>query len=412
MKLLILSVIILFLLQYNFCLAQEQITTSYKQKEHPNIHITLNGKVKMLIQTSHENNPLCDAISNNIDSSYIRYFQCVRDTVIYVFDSNLLPEKINHVHCNIYMRNSMGSREEKIYNFENGNLVSENYNMYYLGNLDREYSTQYKYDSNGNMVYRLICSKNSFPCCESFWEYESYNRLIQAINYSCVTASPIKKPTYIEIFKYDTLGYLIEETRNDYNHNSYGKWRYVYDAKGNQVEYKYCKGYNGENRKKCKYKPMGKYVYDKNNRLIKEFTVGKRVTPHNVDYKYDDKGNRIEVKGHSLIWRQNDLEFHFVSEYNDDGLQTKEEEKTGNHPLFFVMMLDSTKKRSTLITTYDDNKNTIQEEHIINDETVTIIRYVYTYDSFGNWIKKETYRGKNEENLSKRLVEERVIEYY
>ena len=278
----LITIIFLLFLQYNFCLAQEQITTSYQQKEHPNIHVTLNGKVKILKQTSHNNDPLCDTISGSVDSFYVRYSLCIKDTIIYVFDSNLMPKKINHV-----LRN----RGKSVYDFENGNILSENHMNY-----GSEYSSQYKYDSNGNMVYCLSCSKNSFPCCESFWEYNNYNRLTLFIRYDCVAASPIKKPICIEILRYDTLGYLIEEIRNDFYNNSYGKWFFIYDVKGNKIEDRYCKGYNGEDKKRCKYKHLQKYIYDENNRLIKEFTVGKRVTPHNVEYKYDEKGNKIEVK--------------------------------------------------------------------------------------------------------------------
>ena len=76
------------------------------------------------------------------------------------------------------------------------------------------------------------------------------------------------------------------------------------------------------------------------------------------------------------------------------------------------MLNSALKHYSTLITTYDKNKNITQEEYIVNNETVNITRYVYTYDSWGNWIKREKHIGENEENLFKTLVEERVIEYY
>ena len=40
------------------------------------------------------------------------------------------------------------------------------------------------------------------------------------------------------------------------------------------------------------------------------------------------------------------------------------------------------------------------------------INNVYTYDSYGNWIKKEEYRGKNEDELVKTNIKERKFEYY
>ena len=128
----------------------------------------------------------------------------------------------------------------------------------------------------------------------------------------------------------------------------------------------------------------------------------------NVHYKYDDKGNEVELKGYDAYYlKGNNLEFHYVVEYNENGQRTKMEEKTGNHPFGYYLS-----GYSIEVTTYDENKNLIQEEHIRNNETVGFIRYIYLYDSQGNWVKRETYSGNNEEDLSKRLTEERIIEYY
>ena len=71
------------------------------------------------------------------------------------------------------------------------------------------------------------------------------------------------------------------------------------------------------------------------------------------------------------------------------------------------------KECSKLITTYDKHKNITQQKLYTSDnQIVDIICFVYEYDSYGNWIKKEEYRGKNEDELLKMNVKERILEYY
>ena len=66
-----------------------------------------------------------------------------------------------------------------------------------------------------------------------------------------------------------------------------------------------------------------------------------------------------------------------------------------------------------LITKYDDYKNIIQKEcYDVENKIIQISRYVYTYDSVGNWIKQEKSVWKNEDELLKTEMDERIIEYY
>ena len=138
--------------------------------------------------------------------------------------------------------------------------------------------------------------------------------------------------------------------------------------------------------------------------MIKSFSIGKW-SPHNTDtyYEYDEFGNKIDVKGYH-IRKDTILGYHYVFQYNENGQQTKKESKTG----YFY----DYNEYNTLFTTYDDHKNITQQEYIRNNQTVKMIRYVYTYDSYENWIKREQYEGETEENLSVKLVDEREIEYY
>jgi len=433
MKQIFLIIAVLFLfLQYDFCLAQEQITISYQNKEHKSLNITLNGKVKVLTRISHyANDEFCDTIPYYIDASCcpemqlgaVMLIQCVRDTIIYFFDNKLLLDNINQIHSYMDFSNRL-FREETIYNFMKGNLISEN-TMKFSG-IDRNSLTKYEYNSNGNLISELNYY-NSFLSSEDSLEYDNHNRLIKKNEYRYIPKhyrytkktiqknKPIyrrkilsKKLVYVYAYKYDTMGNLIEKTfENHFDEVWIDRDIYTYDHNGNKIEEGYCKN---KDTNECKYIPLQGFVYDENNRLIKHFYIGK-LSPHNIDtyYEYDEKGNKIDEKGY-YIKTDTILGYHYVYEYNDNGQQTKDEKKIGDYrsipyPYHF-------EKYNTLFTTYDDYKNITQQEYIRDNQTVMIIRYVYSYDSFGNWIKKEKYEGKNEEELSKKFIEERIIEYY
>ena len=55
---------------------------------------------------------------------------------------------------------------------------------------------------------------------------------------------------------------------------------------------------------------------------------------------------------------------------------------------------------------------TQQEFYNSDNQIAMVFRYVYTYDQYGNWIKKEEYEGKNEDKLEKIKIIERKFEYY
>ena len=393
--------IIIFLLLCNICFAQQII--SYQNDERPSLNITLNGKVKYLKQVSYSPDILCDTIPIIVDTIHSRglvALLCITDTSIYFFNENSLPEQIKKISCDVdkYNRKSYSN----IYDFDNGNLVSET--IISSGTrLDDIIKTTYKYDQNNNMILETV--QYSLGIFEDFLEYDNNNNLIKKYHYKRqFRQNPKPVLLYTEEYKYDLLGHLISEVKID-NEKKIEKKIYVYDTNGNKIEEGGCANYKG---KKCKSEPSRGFVYDENNRMIKSFLIGKWY-PHNTDtyYQYDEQGRKIEVKEY-YIRKDTVLGYHYICEYNEKGQQIMEEVKTGRE--LYIDMDISCKK---IITMYDDYGNITQEEYYMcGTQDLLIVRYIYTYDFFGNWIKKEKYEGKNEEELSKSQIYERIIEYY
>ena len=349
MKQIFLIIAVLFLfLQYDFCLAQERITTSYQNEDYDYLDISLNGKVKFLKQISYLPNKLCGTRP------------CEKETFVYLFDTNLLPQKINFIRFYMEASNKL-SYEEEIYKFKKGYLVQRRVK-------NSPELTKYKYNSKGYLI--SIKDYYAIFYLKAAYEYDNQNRLIQIKeNAGIKIIFPIMFYKTIEIYKYDTMGNLVEKRLCD------------------------IRGAN-----KCEDTSIEKFVYDENNRLIKKTDFSKGQTYNHIYYyEYDEKSNMIDEKVYG-IKKDTALFAHYVYEYNDNGQETRKEGKR--------------KLGYTLITTYDENRNTTQQERVKNDGIVEFIHYVYSYDSFGNWIKKETYTGESEENLSKILTEERIIEYY
>ena len=409
MKQLFWIITLLFLfLQNDFCFAQPQITTSYQNKDHKDINIILNGKVKVLKEISYSPDKSCDTISYYVDTARFRsqvmqsglvYFvRCATDTTIYFFDSNLFLEKVENTSCYIHEWNEKLCKKN-IYRLTNDNLVSETFSE--NGNITNK--TTYKYDVNNNMILKRIYDYQSLSAEDSL-EYDSNNNLIRKATYR---HEFLKKPTLYTIYEYqyDSLGHLIAKIFNNAIRKFTKKDIYVYDVHGNKIEEGYCENYKG---KECKYKPTQGFFYDDNS-LVKSFSIGKWSPCNSSEtyYQYDKNGNKIETKGY-CIKEDTVLDYHYVYDYNENGQQTKEEKKVGSRSYRVGF-----KEYNIHITMYDDYNNITQQGYYMdNNQSVDIIRYVYAYDSFGNWIKKEEYTGEDEENLSKVKITDRIIEYY
>lgn len=331
---------------------QQKETTTYLSNLDKDLNINLKGKVKTV--------------------KIIGYEHFNFDTTEYSFDSNGIPIII--VKTETYLNC------KEIYCFEHGNLVSK---KSYL---------------------------NNYFLAEKKLKYDNFNRIIEVSDYSKKTSSNFdsSKPIFVETYKYNDLGKQTEYTMNNMTGRIFKKYVYKYDDFGNKIEEGSCNNYQGiDSSNNCEYKALHGYKYDKKGYLVKKFDYGKW-SPNNTDvyYQYDENGNEIDVKGY-YITTDTILGYHYAYQYDKYGNKVLEEEKDGNY-----WNLDF-KNYKYISYQYDNKQNLVQQEYLtLQKEVINILHFSYTYDKFGNWIKKEKYQGKTEKELKLKTVEERLIEYY
>jgi len=345
-------------MDFSLCYAQQILITSYQNKVNTELNLSLFGKVKYFKQFSNYPN------TNSLD------------TITYIFNNQGLPVKIVKTRRALFYP-GIG---EKIYDFENGNLISEKY----FENNTLLFGKNLKYDNRGNLIESSKYSNNK-------------NLKRKA-----------GKPVFIKTYQYDSLGLLTAYTMDNISGKIFHKWVYKYDNNGNKIEEGSCENYKGIKFPiECNYKALLGYEYDAKNQLIKKFGIAKWL-PHNTDtyYQYNENGNVIEAKGY-YITNVTVLGYHYIYQYDEYGNRIREEEKTGN---YLKIGFDNYKY---LIMRYDMHQNLVQKEYYnANNIQIKVIRFNYSYDEFGNWIKREKYEGKTEFELLKTEVDVRTIEYF
>lgn len=342
----------------SLCYAQQILITSYQNKVNTELNLSLFGKVKHFKQYSSY---------PDLNSS---------DTLSYIFNNQGLPVQIVKTSSALFYPGT----SVEIYDFENGNLISEKY----YENNSLLFGTNLKYDNRGKLIESSKYSNNK-------------NLKRKA-----------GKPSFIKTYHYNSQGQQIVYTIDNISGDIYHKWIYKYDSSGNKIEEGSCDNYKGiKHPSDCNYKALHGYEYNNKNQLIKQYDIGKW-TPNNTEtiYQYDEHGNEIDVVGY-YITNIRVLGYHYVYQYDEFGNKTREEEITGD---YLKIGFEEYKYQKIK---YDSCRNIIQQEYYIPlEKQVKVIRFVYLYDNFGNWIKREKYEGRTEGDLKKVLVDERIIEYY
>lgn len=394
-------------LQHNYCTAQIQTIASTKGIESSNLDITLNGKVKSIMIITHKPDYSCDTIKaypeNDLSEGRIWFYICHADTLIYSFDQDLLLSKIIKIHYYVNP-DAYYLHKGTVYNFENGLLMSVTSNKKGASTI----IASYKYDSNKNVILKREFLKN--VKIREYYKYDNNDNLIKKKIYRAYKYRIFPKRSNKVTYEYDSLGHL--------NKEEWGNKRFdlfKYDSLGNKIEEGY--GYSTK-RKKYHYTPSQGFVYDSSNRLIKSFHI-RNANPFRTEtfYEYDNEGREIDVKIYKI---SNDtvLDYHLTKEYNEKGELIKEESNIGSGTYFSPKYIQCKKK----ITSYDNYGNitqiTLSECKCFDENSVRyvycekIYLYVYTYDSYGNWIKREEFEGESEDTLERIQIEDRIIEYY
>lgn len=179
----------------------------------------------------------------------------------------------------------------------------------------------------------------------------------------------------VEILHYNKAGVVI------------GKDIYKFDDKNNEIEKEnYWEG-------KLKGKVISTYDY-KSMIVTVSFYKGDGNFQRKNHFKIDDKGNHLE----DYDW-EGTLTSKSRFEYNDEGTIAKQYSETWE--------MDTT--NALIIYKYDEHNNEFMRTITdINTNSVSSVKTEYTYDKFGNWIKKVATWSWNDS----RKTEMRKIEYY
>lgn len=383
--------ILLFISMMSY--GQKRNSTELNLEENSNLNIKLIGNIKYVRE-----------IKENIESDD-------KEEIEYFFDNKGLPTKIIKKSLGLDIINRVYRDEVTVFNFTNGFLVSE------LKEIESKLDGYiYELDDKNNTTLKKFYIQNCLVSEETY-EYDLSNRLTKSIDYvygyskSSDNERVSQKPKYIsmiETIKYDDLGQVIETTMNNIRGKVFKKKVYIYDSKGNKIEEGRCNNYSGINSKDlCDYSPLYGWDYNDKNQIIREFQLAK-FSPHNTDsyYKYDYKGNEIEAKGYYI---KNDtvLGYHYKYEYDNYGNKTEEKEVVGNYKR---LGFESYK---TFIIEFDEFQSVTLKKYIKDDgSTIKVIRINYVYDENNNWVERETEEGKNINEMTKKEIVKRIIEYY
>ncbi|MCC7520213.1 MAG: hypothetical protein IT220_01135 [Flavobacteriaceae bacterium] len=392
MKHLIIITIFLLFSTNSICLGQTK-HINFQLEDNKKLNIVLNGRVETIkIKSEH----LVNKSLNSID---------------YAFNKKGFPDKIIYYGLGF---NAIIKKLEKVedhYNFKENKLLSR-LNKLSFGN-DGEI---YEYDKNYNLISTKIYMSDIL-IKEILSKYDHKNRIIEKTEYSYGAYSDYNPITQegkskhlkeVEKYEYNSQDKVI--LKSTYNYKGKETLRLTqnkYDENGNLIEEGECVS---DGQANCDIKPLFGYMYNSQNLITKKYELAKFSPPYKTEvcYQYDEKGNVIEYKG-LYIYPDKDpiIGFLYQYEYNEFGNIIKDEEIIGEYR---SLGFD---KYKTQITQYDTYQNVILIEYLTAEgSSIKVISKKYEYDRNGNWVKMETFEGKNKEDLKPTEISNREINYY
>ena len=226
--------------------------------------------------------------------------------------------------------------------------------------VDRVYRLK-KYNKDGNIEYELTKGSEIFP---------GFSKELRKFAYKYDKKG---KKILCDRTEGDSDGidkYVYDEKGNKIEYNSYGKKdtlvctrKYKYDGNGNLIDFRLYFGDSFNNGRI--------YEYDKKGILIKETSIGIMPDGHYFQYKYDEKGNKIES--------------------------------------YFYNSEDSLKNRTTY--KYDEFGNVVMENNFKGfDSPESKTAYNYKYDINSNWTRQE-YKWFGIDKKEVKLIERKIVYY-
>lgn len=235
--------------------------------------------------------------------------------------------------------------------------------------LDYEDDFQKKYDQYGNLIeYNGYNSDGSLKY-KSIFKYEENNKRIEDNTYN-PDGSLVRR----DIYRYSKTGMRTIERSTSYAKKPYNSMISKYEKNGNQIEVKY---YNQDGIERI----FITYLYDEYGNMIEEkrFDVFNGVLSFSshLTYKYDKQGNQIEYNTYD----------------SDNNLASKVKSKYDKNKIIEEEFSDGEKR----IYIYDDKGNQIEMTQDLNNFGLGFVKFMYTYDIYGNVIREEQSQSNNED---------------
>jgi antitoxin component YwqK of YwqJK toxin-antitoxin module len=264
-------------------------------------------------------------------------------------------------------------------------------------------SLEEQYDKNGSLTQKKTFDAKGSVAEKTLYTYSSNGAIASETRYDCFGVL-----CYVEQFKYDGLGNIIEQNK-DLGGFSLNRFINRYDRKGNLIEkiqyitndmpwYKTQYGYdtNGNRKSEVLYSCTGdicyteNMMYDSGGRLIEQLRSQSGVTISRARYTYDGKGRIIE----SVLASTNGTFIsHTLRKYlvRNTGIEQKSLDASG-------------KVRERTVQSLD-NQGNILEETVYDASGLLKNRNTFTYDPMNRLLEADEF------DSMEMLLRNRVFEY-
>ncbi|MCR5553974.1 MAG: tetratricopeptide repeat protein [Bacteroidales bacterium] len=372
------------------------------------LDISLNGTVKSVVQTKV---PVSLLKKNNSSKNvYVQQqtwkfsptghlYLChinktfIKDILDYDINDNrtLYGDKYDSTHIIAYYSfNSIGQMNQ---------AINENYNS----------KETFKYDKNGHLT----------KVETYYWDTHVLNEMLITLNDDGKPVRVIERRNSVKddinTYCYDERGNKVAHQRNNGKTALYME-AFVYDSLDNMILMGHCRRYHGDNNScECEGFSAGRgYEYDDRHNMIRDYSIGDW-KPNGMDtyYQYDSEGREIESKHYEVRGSQRTFDSHIQTTYDSAGRIVKKEALLGDFSVHRDIFILYFKNAILEAWTYDEYGNIEQYVvYVTKVKPYKIVRYQYTYDQHGNWVKRVQYEGVSDDSMTATEVMERRIEYY
>ena len=344
-----------------------------------------------------------------------------------------------------YFNGALFLINEKIFNYE-GRLIKET--VLRPDNSIKEFNS-YEYDERGNVI-----QESDKYYTKTINQYDESNNKIGEKEYN-------ENGNIENSFKYDKNGNTIELIY--YSGRDKWKYTYTYDENNNVKTFIMDLGFT-------KASEHYGYWYDDNHNIVKKVDLYKQDTKEEYDYTYQRDGKILEVTKFKYQESKRIPQYYKKYDINDNVIEKREYDYYGilnyhtqydnNENLVKSNIFDDTgnlmgitnyfyndedqimskiihsinKKERTIIFTYDENKNKIEENFVDSNNNVVKANYTYNENNFLTFItilnsinnsemkEKYTYQVDSKNNWILKIVKniegkpqsmiKRIINYY